>query len=219
MKYSIIVFLLLLINIHGAFGQQDESKSKPVEFYFNSGVSIPRSHENFAEFYNKSINMGLGLGYELSPLYLMGFEIGYNKFILDGDDFINSFENLKGTATEGDQTTYTFTVSNKIRLKKPEERLRPYIKVNFGLMHQKFDEISLKIFRPDTTFTPVIFVPDTSYVLENTFDTSIILHFGVGIDIRIAEGFYLFAEAKITYAFTKDRHQYIPLKAGILFRR
>ena len=75
-------------------------------------------------------------------------------------------------------------------------------------MHQKLDELYVEALDPDT-----------SYVLPETFNTSIMLHFGVGMEIQLKRGFYLFSEAIITYAFTEERHQYVPFKVGILYRR
>jgi len=209
MKYGTLITLLFLVNIHSALGQQAETNAKSAEFYFNSGISVPKSHNNFAEFYDKSFNVGFGIGYDLSPSFLICFELAYNNFRLDGERFINSHENLKGTASEGDEAIYSFTVGTKARLSTSNDNIRPYLKVNFGFMHRKYEDLYVEAFDPDTSF-----------VLPEDFDTSIMLHFGVGIDIKITKEFYLFGEAKLNHAFTKEEStQYIPLKVGILYRR
>ena len=209
MKYKILITLLLLLNIHNALGQQAETKTGATEFYFHSGISVPKSQYNFAEFYNTSLNMGIGIGFDLSPSYLFAVELTYNKFDLDKTAFINSHENLVGTASEGDKAIYSFTACTKAKLGTFFTKITPYLKLNFGFMHQRYDDLYVEVFNPDT-----------SYVLPATFDTSITFHFGTGIDIKLIKGYFIFCEAKFDYAFTGENHtQYMPIKVGILYRK
>jgi len=209
MRIGFMTLCFLLLLSVSAFSQKAKKPQEVVDYFFNSGVSLPLNPSEFDNFFPPALNAGAGIGYEFSPNWLLRGYVGYHRFILNRTDYANSYpalRNGRGSVTGGDIDMFDFFFGFVSRITKKQNRFDPYFLMSGGIVQMVTKSIGVTM-------------PDTSYTLPSELDVSIAVQIGAGVNYALSEHVIVFLEANYNYAFSgEDRTQYLPVKAGIKLR-
>ncbi|MCH8286101.1 outer membrane beta-barrel protein [candidate division KSB1 bacterium] len=207
MSRLIIIFVVLMIIPAGIFGQEIEISKRTAEFYLNGGSTFPLKPTVFPDFYNPSLNVGIGFSYQINEQSSFLIEGGYHKFDLDENALVESSGGSAGdNVAGGDHSIFDLSVGLKSRFNSGSLRFA-YYKFGLGFMNLRRDILE-------------VISPDTSYFIADAAEVAVSLNLGAGLDYNLKNNIFIFGELQYSYAFTKDeRTQYLPLKIGILYRK
>ena len=225
LKRSSMLFVLAVLTMTlGNAGPLDG-----VEVSVSSGFVIPSSPMTFANYWKMQYGGGLGAGIPLSQsITLLGW-FEYYRFKLNEAGVNKGFDtqymrdiwvfDQVSLNPSADPSSVT-TVSANVRVAPPglSGVLSPYFVAGAGVMHFSLSEIRLP-----TTSVLSINGSDISMTAQQTVtggdETAAFLQFGMGVDIRLAEPFDMFVEARYTNGLSKGLGtSYVPITGGIKLR-
>jgi hypothetical protein len=190
--------------------------SKDLNIRISSGISIPLSSNNFSDNYSMptkllfsdnwktGFNIGLGIGYIITPEISALLDVHYNVFHLDKVQMLKSM-GLSGDqyVDDADLSVVHVNASVKYSIMQDQKYFNPYVLAGIGMMSIAGEDIYILLdaYHNATYRT----------LNKNVFDSS----FGIGVDFLGSESSSFFVEVKSTVGFTKKgTFYYLPISVG-----
>ena len=222
MKRSCIVFILAVL----AMTPGNARPTDGVEVSLSSGYVIPSSPMAFANYWKMQYGGTVAAGISLSESITLIGAFEYYRFKLDEDGLNEAFNTGYmrdiwifqdvSMAPSADPSTIT-TVSANVRVSPLglSGVLSPYVTGGAGVMFFSQSEITL----PTTSILVINGAPVAMTAQQTVIggaQTAVMFQLGVGCDVRIAESFEMFIEARYTSGLTEGLGtMYVPLTAGV----
>ena len=205
MRKIIFNIFLLLVTAVNVFAQEPNK----VELYGNSGISFPAGPDEFSDYWKMGFNLGGGIGYPLTPNFVLIGYFDFNSFKFDDDAFLEDY-GLGGSGLSvsgGEASVITLSGNLKINLQTSSSQARPYLIGGIGLF--KLSVSDMTIYDRFGGFAKT----------EGDSETAFSVLLGAGIDFAVGERMDLFFEGKYAIGFTEDEStQVLPIKLGLKFR-
>jgi hypothetical protein len=202
---SVLVFLFAAALVRA------EEPAKKTMVYAFTGLSRPNKPESFYSSWSSGYDLGVGMGYALSPKFELDGILTYNNFPFDQQSFEESLkgtENLDSTRVDGDPAhILTFMVRAKW-IAPPGEGSKSsmYGFVDAGWMYRH---------QNGATVTP----PRKQYTLLAADEHAACAGLGLGADFLLDPSTNFFVEVEAVAGFTKSETVfYLPIKFGMRIR-
>jgi len=203
MKKIAMVVIIVLMTAFGANAQ--------ISFYGGGGINMPFGPEEFKDYMKMGNNFCGGVGFNVSPQFVIGGTIAFNKMGPDFDKLIEEFSalaegegiDLSGIEIDGfDTKAMELLGEAKFSFGGEESSMKPYLLGCFGITKLSLGGGTITVdgetFDSDTISTPEFrSVLDTS-ITKTTFG------FGAGLDFVLSPKINFFVEARYMIIMVSD---------------
>ena len=178
-------------------------------YYANIGISKPFAPDDFQENWRSGFNVGLGLGYNLSPKFEIQGEFLYDTFQLDDNNFLNGITDANdvfSSVTGGEASLYGLYANFKyLSPLQKNTTLTPYMVGSLGLVSKNIAEMR-------------VMTEDDMYTIPKESQTTAAVGMGLGLEIVMGNRTSFVVEGRFNVLFTDETTVYFPLKLGIVIR-
>lgn len=225
MKRLSILFALALLTQAQGTAQQNYD----IEVSANSGYVLPTSPMAFSNYWKMQYGGGIGVGLPLSESVTLLGSAEYYQFELKpegvSDGFhtqymrdIWAFTSVSLAPTAGKSSVMSASANIRFTPSTQTAVLSPYFLSGVGAMKLSLSEISLPTQSVITVNGNAISMTALQTITGGD-QTSVLVQFGVGLDVHVADNVLVFGEARFVHGFSKGLGtSYMPLTAGLKFR-
>jgi opacity protein-like surface antigen len=185
-RYGLTAFALLFFTA-SAYAQSAMAPIKD-SFYFDLGGVTPIAPNGFQDNWSTGGSLGVGYGFGVSPLFSIVADANFSNFPLQSTQ-----AGFPGTTYSGGGIhLFTLLVNGKLRFITEDNPVVPYLIFGLGGEHFQSDDLTTSNGGVSTT-SPGITEGDFAFRL------------GIGIDIKLSPGTYLFVETNGVSATTSNQ--------------
>jgi hypothetical protein len=174
----------------------------------SGGLALPFSPDTFTEYWNSGGGFGIGVGYKMTRITTLLFEIHHSRMSLDEDAMLEHlfWYPVTGARLSGGSFNFTtFLMNARLQFTGSDAPVKPYFIGGLGYGYVLLEDL------------------DVSYggsreTLEGDSETDLAIRMGFGVDLRLSRSAFLFFETNgITVSTEGDSTGFNRLETGLRF--